>query len=81
MPGFMVSTGLTGIGASAQNLRRPKNRDARGGGAAVHASSPKTKMPVSAAGVDGLVRWLKRALLTILLDARGAQAGKAVLID
>ena len=31
--------------------------------------------------VDGLVRWIKSALLTVLLNTRGAQPGQAVLVD
>ncbi len=39
------------------------------------------KTPASAGGVDKLVGWIKRALLTILLNTGRAQTGKAVLVD
>ena len=49
-----------------QRRRRGRNRDPRG---------------VLRRRVDGLVRWIKSALLTVLLNTRRSQPGQAVLVD
>jgi hypothetical protein len=75
---FPVEVDIAGKDDALERASNERGRDAKGG-LQSHRYGHATPAPV--VGIDGTVRSVRRALLAVLLNARGAQAGKAVLVD